>query len=97
MEQMFLALMQKQQEMEPLMVKMMSGQQTLEKKMEQQKKELEKEHEERKRDEDWLRTVEFADMLGEGGDEVEELPKKAPRVVGVKRGEDVDIPEERTV
>ena len=42
MDQMFLAMMQKQQETESLMLKMMSGQQALEKELEQQKKELKK-------------------------------------------------------
>ena len=95
MEQMFLAMMQKQQEIERLMLKMMSGQQALERELEQQKKKLEKEQEERKKDEDWLKGVEFPKIPDEERDKVEEHLKQAPRMVGVKRNAEVLIQEER--
>ena len=59
MEQMFLAMMQKQQEIESFMLKMLLRQQTLEKELEQQKKELEKEREWCMKDEDWLRNIDI--------------------------------------
>ena len=59
MEQMFLAMMQKQQEIESFMLKMLLRQQTLEKELEQQKKELEKEREWCMKDEDWLRNIDL--------------------------------------
>ena len=59
------------------MLKMMSGQHALEKKLEHQRKELEKEREERKKDEDWLRDVELPKIPNEEGEGVEGHPKQA--------------------
>ena len=95
MEQMFQAMMHKQQEIKTLMLKMMAGQQTLEKELEQQTKELKKEREQHMRDEDWLRNMEFLDMTSDEGDKVGELQKQASRVAEVKRNVDGFTLEER--
>ena len=69
-------------------MKMMSGQQALEKELEQQEKELEKERDERMRDEDWLRNIELPDIAGNDRDKTEEPHRHAPRMAEIKRNAD---------
>ena len=75
---------------------MMAGQQTLEKELEQQRKELEKEREERKKNEDWLRNVDFPEIQDEEREEVEEHSKQAPQMAGAKRNAEGVVQGERT-
>ena len=48
------------------------------------------------RDKDWLRNMEFPDMIGDEGDKVGETQKQALRISEVKSNVDGVTPEKRT-
>ena len=96
-EQMFLEMMQRSKRRSRSWLKMMSGQQALEKELEQQEKELEKEREERMRDEDWRRNIELSDIAGNDGHKAEEHHRQASRQAGHKRNTDRLTLDERAV